>query len=208
MKREAIAILSSGTLLPHKEFGNLTYLDLAGVDLSRADVPLLSAHDPEEQIGHVRDAWRSDGVLKATLRFDSTLEGRAAFERLQTGEVCGVSVGSVTRPEDISVVDGNNGRESAFNEREWREYWQDRASILHVKRWKLVEVSMVERPADRLAVARPINREAQRIRRRMEARQRSLIRDGGHMRRANFDPILSRVLDQGQIFFSTDGELL
>jgi hypothetical protein len=48
---------------------------------------------------------------------------------------------------------------------------------LHVKRWTLLEVSMVEKPADKFAVARPISHEARRIRRRMQAQQRSLDRD-------------------------------
>ena len=41
----------------------------------------------------------------------------------------------------------------------------------------LLEVSMVEKPADKFAVARPISHEARRIRRRMQAQQRSLDRD-------------------------------
>src|SRR5580693_8726323 len=179
MRREAQAIISSGALVPHKEFGNPVWLDPTGVDLSRAndgEVPLLSAHDPEKPVGFVVQAWRSKGLLKATLRFDSTLDGRAAFEQLETGEVRGVSVGSFTRSDDITVVD-RNGRESDFVEREWKEYWQDPASILHVKRWTLLEVSMVEKPADKFAVARPISHEARRIRQRMQAQQRSLDRD-------------------------------
>jgi phage head maturation protease len=202
MKREALAVLSSGALVPHKEFANPTYLDLGGVDLSRAndgDVPLLSAHDPAQPIGYVRDAWRADGVLKATLRFDSTVEGRAAFERLQTGEVRGVSVGSFMQPGNITVVDAD-GHEHDFIEPDWRQYWQPRDSILHVKRWTLVEVSMVEQPADRLAIARPINHEAQRIRRRMEARQSSI--------RVDTDPILRRVLDPGMVFSTSDGGIV
>jgi phage head maturation protease len=179
MRREAQAIISSGALVPHKEFGNPVWLDPTGVNLSRTndgEVPLLSAHDPEKPVGFVVQAWRSSGSLKATLRFDSTLDGRAAFEQLETGEVRGVSVGSFTRSDDITVVD-RNGRESDFDEREWRQYWQDPASILHVKRWTLLEVSMVEKPADKFAVARPISHEARRIRRRMQAQQRSLDRD-------------------------------
>jgi phage head maturation protease len=179
MRREAQAIISSGALVPHKEFGNPVWLDPTGVDLSRAndgEVPLLSAHDPEKPVGFVVQAWRSKGLLKATLRFDSTLDGRSAFEQLETGEVRGVSVGSFTRSDDITVVD-RNGRESDFVEREWKEYWQDPASILHVKRWTLLEVSMVEKPADKFAVARPISHEARRIRQRMQAQQRSLDRD-------------------------------
>ena len=179
MRREAQAIISSGALVPHKEFGNPVWLDPTGVDLSRAndgEVPLLSAHDPEKPVGFVVQAWRSKGLLKATLRFDSTLDGRAAFEQLETGEVRGVSVGSFTRSDDITVVD-RNGRECAFDEKEWRQYWQDPASILHAKRWTLLEVSMVEKPADKFAVARPISHEARRIRQRMQAQQRSLDRD-------------------------------
>ena len=106
----------------------------------------------------------------------STLDGRAAFEQLETGEVRGVSVGSFTRSDDITVVD-RNGREWAFDEKEWRQYWQDPASILHAKRWTLLEVSMVEKPADKFAVARPISQEPRRIRRRTQAQQRSLDRD-------------------------------
>ena len=190
MRREAQAIISSGAFVPHKEFGNPVWLDPTGVDLSRAndgEVPLLSAHDPEKPVGFVVQAWRSKGLLKATLRFDSSLEGRCAYEQLETGEVRGVSVGSFMRSEDISVVDAF-GRECAFDEKEWRQYWQDPASILHVKRWTLLEVSMVEKPADKFAVARPIT-EAQRVRARMQARQqRSLDRededDGGLLLRS------------------------
>jgi phage head maturation protease len=166
-------------MVPHREYHNPVYLNPTGVDLSRAndgEVPLLSAHDPEKPVGFVVQAWRSKGLLKATLRFDSTLDGRAAFEQLESGEVRGVSVGSFTRSDDITVVD-RNGRESDFDEKEWRQYWQDPASILHVKRWTLLEVSMVEKPADKFAVARPISHEARRIRRRMQAQQRSLDRD-------------------------------
>jgi phage head maturation protease len=179
MRREAQAIISSGAMVPHREYHNPVYLNPTGVDLSRAndgEVPLLSAHDPEKPVGFVVQAWRSKGLLKATLRFDSTLDGRAAFEQLESGEVRGVSVGSFTRSDDITVVD-RNGRESDFDEKEWRQYWQDPASILHVKRWTLLEVSMVEKPADKFAVARPISHEARRIRRRMQAQQRSLDRD-------------------------------
>jgi hypothetical protein len=53
MRREALAILSTGALLPHREFGNAEYLDPVGADFSRAndgEVPLLSAHDPDEPI--------------------------------------------------------------------------------------------------------------------------------------------------------------
>jgi hypothetical protein len=77
---------------------------------------------------------------------------------------------------DIVVID-RDGRENDFDEREWREYWQDPASILHAKRWTLLEVLMVDKAADKFSIARPINREAQRIRRRRQAQQRSLDRD-------------------------------
>jgi phage head maturation protease len=177
--RRAQAIISSGALVPHREFGNPVWLDPTGVDLSRAndgEVPLLAAHDPEKPVGLVVQAWRSSGQLKAVLRFDNTLDGRAAFEQLETGEVCGVSVGSFTRSDDVTAVDAF-GREHAFDEKEWRQFWQDPASILHVKRWTLLECSMVEKPADKFAVARPISHGARRIRRRMQAQQRSLDRD-------------------------------
>jgi hypothetical protein len=44
------------------------------------------------------------------------------------------------------------------------------ASILHAKRWELLEVSMVEKPAGKFAIARPTNHEVRRIRRRTQAR--------------------------------------
>lgn len=182
MKREALAILSSGTLLPHREYGNPTFLDPAGADLSRAndgEVPLLAVHNPDEMIGHVRNAWRSAGLLKATLRFENTLEGRIAFERLESGEVRGVSIGTgVIDPNDIKVVDAR-GHEHAFDEHEWRQYWQDPSLILHIKRWRLVEVSITPRPLDRGAVAYPINDEARRVRRRMEVLQRQALEHDG-----------------------------
>jgi phage head maturation protease len=167
-------------MVPHREYHNPVYLDPLGVDLSHVNdnraVPLLCAHDPEKLIGYVRTAWRSSGLLKATLRFDDSFEGRLAFEQLETGEVRGVSIGTLMRAADIVEVD-RDGREHDFDEREWKEYWQDPASILHVKRWTLLEVSMVERPADKFAVAKPISPDARRVRRQMEARQRSLDRD-------------------------------
>jgi phage head maturation protease len=207
MKREAIAVISSGALVKASKGinHNPTYLNPTGVDLSRAndgEVPLLSAHDPEKPIGYVRKAWRSVGLLKATLRFDSTLEGRTAFEQLESGEVRGVSIGSIWRTEDVTVVD-RDGRESDFDEREWKEYWQDPSDVLHVKRWTLLEVSMVEKPADKFAVAKPINQEARRARRRMEARQRqALDRDDG------CDVILMRMLDPRLVHYGSSGEIL
>src|SRR4029077_2504979 len=141
-------------------------------DLSRAnddgEVPLLSVHDPEEPIGYVRRAGRSAGLLKATLPFDSgTPEGHAAFERLCSGEVRGVSVGTKFYPNDVVVVDAH-GREHPFDLQEWRQYWQPADSILHIKQWQLTEVSMTPRPLDRGAIARPISHEARRIRQRKE----------------------------------------
>jgi phage head maturation protease len=199
MRREAQAIISSGAFVPHGKYqNNKTFLDPTGVDLSdvndRQEVPLLSAHDPEKPIGYVRRAWRSKLLLKATLRFDSSPEGRAAFEQLETGEVRGVSVGTFWRYDDITVVD-DRGFERAFDAREWEEFWQCPTDILHVKRWKLLEVSMVEKPADKFAIARPINREAQRARRRMEERQRrSLDRDDDGMLLRAIMPSRSQLL--------------
>jgi hypothetical protein len=108
-------------------------------------------------------------VVKGTLRF--TTSGRP-FEELPSG----VSVASTFKQDDVVVVD-RDGRLQDFDAREWREYHQDPAAILHVKRWELLEVSLTDRPADRGAIARPINAEARRIRRRMQAQQRSLDRD-------------------------------
>jgi hypothetical protein len=83
---------------------------------------------------------------------------------------------STFQQDDVVVVNRDGGLED-FDAREWCEYHQDPAATLHVKRWTLLEVSTVEKPADKFAVSRPISQEARRIRRRMQARQRSLDRD-------------------------------
>jgi phage head maturation protease len=157
MKRRALAILSSGALVPHRQWRNLTYLDLSGADLSRAGIPLLSAHDPDHVVGSVRLAWVSDGLLKGLLCFDGSRDGRDAFERLESGAVRGVSVGTDTiDPDDIVVIDGQ-GRARAFDERDWADNWQDPAAILYIRRWGLRECSLTSRPADGLAIAHPIS---------------------------------------------------
>jgi hypothetical protein len=170
MKREALAILSSGALVPDRKFGNRCLLDIHGCE-HNGDVPLLDAHRADELLGHVTDVWVENFVVKGTLRF-TTLAGRRAFEELPSG----VSIGSTFKQDDVVVVNRDGGLED-FDAREWREYHQDPAAVLHVKRWTLLEVSLTDRPADRGAIARPINREARRIRRRMQAQQRSLDRD-------------------------------
>jgi hypothetical protein len=147
------------------------------------DVPLLGGHRADELLGHVKDVWVENFVVKGALRF-TTLEGRRAFEELQSG----VSIGSTFHQDDVVVVNRDGGLED-FDAREWCEYHQDPAAILHVKRWTLLEVSMVDRPLDRGAIARPVNQEARRIRRRMEERQRRALdqdddRDDGMLLRS------------------------
>jgi hypothetical protein len=175
---EAIAVLSSGALVPHREFGNPTFLDISGCEHGDS-VPLLDAHRHADLLGRVRDIWVEGGQLKATLRFANTAAGCAAFSQLPNG----VSIGTSSDSNDVAVVDAM-GRERDFDEREWRLYHQDPSAILHAKRWRLLEVSMTTRPADRGAIARPSNRVAQRIRRRMEERQRRADDDSGLLLRS------------------------
>jgi hypothetical protein len=90
------------------------------------------------------------------------------------------------------VVD-TAGRETDFDEREWRLHHQDPSLILHARHWELAEVSVTERPLDHRAFARPINREVRRIRRRMEERQQRMLdreddNDGPLMRRVFVPP--------------------
>ena len=189
MRREAIAVLSSGALVPDKKFGNRCLLDIHGCR-HNGDVPLLGGHRADELLGHlVGDVWVENFVVKGVLRF-TTLAGRRAFEELPSG----VSVGSTFNQDDAVVVD-RDGRLEDFDAREWREYHQDPAAVIHVRRWQLLEISLTDRPADHGAIARPINHEARRIRRRMQARQRSLDRDDDD------DGLLLRVImpSSGQI---------
>jgi hypothetical protein len=168
MKREALAILSTGALLRHREFGNRCLYDIHGCEFGD-DVPLLGGHRMDELLGHVTDVWVENFVVKGALRF-TTPEGRRAFEQLPTG----VSMGLYYDPDNVVVVDGD-GRERDFDLQEWRTFHQDPAAILHVKTWEVVEVSLTDQPMDRGAIARPFNREARRVRRLMEARQRSAL---------------------------------
>jgi hypothetical protein len=202
VRRDALAVLSSGLPLPHPVFGNKMLLDLAGCDLSRAaagHVPVMDAHRPE-LLGHVRAAWVEHGRLLGELRFDNTRAGRAAFERLPNG----VSIGTDNiRSDDISVVDAF-GREHDFDVREWLTYHQDPSLILHARCWELLEVSMTESPADHGAIARPINRAARRIRRRMAEAQRHI----SDRTLLLADPILERALDTRSVRFAAEGSLL
>jgi hypothetical protein len=122
------------------------------------------------RLAYVTEVWAEGGMLKGTLRIDNTLARRTAFEQLPNG----VSIGTTSDTKDVVVVD-TTGRERDFDEREWRLYHQDPSAILHVKRWRLLEVSITDRPADRGAIARPFNREVRRIRLRMEAAQRRAL---------------------------------
>lgn len=166
MKREAVAILSSGAPLMHSKFRNNCLLDIHGCEYG--EVPLLGGHRADEVLGYVKRVWVENFVVKGVLRF-TTSAGRRAFEELPSG----VSIGSRFDQADVVVVTRDGGLED-FDAREWCEYHQDPAATLHVKRWTLLEVSMVDRPLDRGAIARPINHEVRRIRRRMEESQRAL----------------------------------
>jgi len=167
-RREAIAVLSSGALVPDRELGNPCLLDIHGCRHGD-DVPLLSAHRVDELLGHITDVWVENFVVKGALRF-TTQAGRRAFERLPSG----ISVRTTFDYDDVVIVDAT-GRLRDFDAREWRMYHQDPAAILHVKRWRLLEVSLTDHPADHGAIARPISPEARRIRKRMLARQQSMF---------------------------------
>ena len=121
MKREALAILSTGALLRHGEFGNRCLYDIHGCEFGD-DVPLLGGHRMDELLGHVTDVWVENFVVKGALRF-TTLEGRRAFEQLPTG----VSMGLYYDADNVVVVDGD-GRERDFDLQEWRTFHQDPAA--------------------------------------------------------------------------------
>ena len=118
MKREAIATLSSGVLVPHHKFHNKCLLDIHVCEHD-GDVPLLDAHRADELLSHVFEIWVENFVMKGTLRF-TTLAGRRTFEDLPSG----VSIGTTFKPGDVVVVD-RDGREQDFDAREWREYHQE-----------------------------------------------------------------------------------
>jgi hypothetical protein len=164
MRREAIAILNSGGLVRLHEFGgNQCLFDIRGCEFTD-DVPVFGDHREEELLGHVTDVWIENFMVKAALRF-TTSEGRRAFEELPSG----ISMGVNYAAGDVDVID-DDGAVRSFDLQEWRNFRHCPTDVLHVRSWELVEVSLTDRPLDRGAIAKPVDREARRIRRRMRWR--------------------------------------
>jgi HK97 family phage prohead protease len=116
-------LLSGATLRRAGMFCTFEISDEA-VDLDdAAGIPLLNNH--EERLGVVDEAWIEDGELRATLCFDETPIGQAAFQVVQRGEISGISIGN-------SIL-------------EWREIGPDNYFVTD---WELREVSLCEEPLD------------------------------------------------------------
>ena len=168
----AEAVLLTGAPL-RRDFGLLRF-DAVSVDLPRdaggdLTIPLLDTHRLK-LLGHVRDVWvATSGMLTATLSFDDTVAGIAAYGMVEREECNGISIG--INASEIVVLDADGVEVDPAKE---PDRFTDPNLTFIIKRFELREVSVCTRPADPLAVVRAHGHEVREICRRMEQAQRSL----------------------------------
>jgi HK97 family phage major capsid protein len=100
------APLTLSTETPVERYGLYEILDhsAGAVDLSRAPLPLLTSHDPNQlPIGRVENLQLSDGRLRGVARFSSSAHAQQIFQDVQDRIATGVSIGYeyTSKPERI-----------------------------------------------------------------------------------------------------------
>ncbi len=120
--------------------------DAIDLGAARDGLPLLTAHNPNEipRPGNIEGIRLTGRKLRGTLRFGSSKRADEIWEAIQDGVLSGVSIGykiQRTRPEGIDKRTG--------------------LQIIRATRWKLLEASLVNVPADEtvgIGRSRPIGR--------------------------------------------------
>jgi HK97 family phage prohead protease len=105
-ERSAEIVISTGAGVLREDMDGrfLEILDLAGVDASRSNIPLLDSHRQdslERVLGRVVEVRREGGMLVAKVRFAKTPSGEIAFQAVKDGDFSSASVGyAITNYED------------------------------------------------------------------------------------------------------------
>ena len=130
-QRTVQASLSTETPVQHRHYKQVLKHTPEAVDLSRATegkLPLLWAHQQDDQIGICENVHVHAGVLRARLRFSTSDRGEQIWRDVKAGIIRGISIGC-------------NIEEESFNE-------DSRNPLMTVTRWMPFEASIVSIPAD------------------------------------------------------------
>jgi hypothetical protein len=143
--RSVDAVLSKGS--PVQRFYGIEKLMVTpgSVDLSRLPVAIIDSHRQDSimsALGTLPRAWHADGALAGQLVFNQTPQGEMARGMVKRGEIAGLSIGY--RVDEWQIEDGDGEVIDADSIR-----WGDDDLVFVGKRWQLLEVSLVNVPADR-----------------------------------------------------------
>ena len=125
--RTAPVVLSTETPVDRGDYQEILSHAPEAIDLSRAPLPVLEAHDQGAvNIGIVEELRAEDGALRGTLRLGNTARARELWQDVVDRIVTGVSVGYRVLAHQMS----------------------DDGSVMTATRWLPMELSLVPVPAD------------------------------------------------------------
>jgi HK97 family phage prohead protease len=105
------------TDFPVQRSGYVEVLDIARVDLSRGDLPLIESHDAQRlNIGVIRNIRAEGGKLRGQAVFGTSARASEVLADVQAGIVTGVSIGYQLTDEGqpITLADGTAATSFGF----------------------------------------------------------------------------------------------